>query len=191
MWQLETWFVYFYTWVVRWSADLLSTDYWLFFHVRAHLHTGEIKAGLFATKFHVFSSVHLSILFPAYSVTSQHKGVQIEIWIMALFFNQMYESGLKAVISTCFSSDLNQVKWRVVKLKWYTSLWSVRDTKIAFFKYIYLWRMWVVLKSTKFLLQAMEISMFFLHIFSSLGVCPLGMIVTCLGMDGTQIGVFK
>ena len=57
---------------------------------------------------------------------------------MALFFNQKYESGPKAAYIYLFSSGLNHIKWRVVKLKWYTSLCSVEGTKVAFQVYLLL-----------------------------------------------------
>ena len=77
--------------------------HWLLvvFHVRAYLHTGETKAKVdFATKFHVFSSVHLSILFPARSVTFQHKGYELKYESWLFFSNQKYESGPEAPIHT-------------------------------------------------------------------------------------------
>ena len=56
------------------------------FHVRAHLHIGETRSELFATKFDVSPSALLSILFPAYSLIFQHIGVWIKIQVMALIF---------------------------------------------------------------------------------------------------------
>ena len=43
-------------------------------------------------------------------------GVQIKIRILAVFFNQRYESGPKATISTWFLSGYHHVKWRAVRL---------------------------------------------------------------------------
>ena len=45
---------------------------------------------------------------------------------------------LKLLISTMFSSGFHHVKWRAVKLKWYTFLCSAEGTKIAFQVYLLL-----------------------------------------------------
>ena len=120
MWQLETQFVCFYTLrVVRWSAVLLFTVYWFIFCVTTHLHIGEIRLELFCHQFGVSPSVLLSkseaLIYERYpniwisrnisvSCLQSHsptQGVWIKIWILAVFFNQRYELGPKAVISTC------------------------------------------------------------------------------------------
>ena len=80
-------------------------------------------------------------------------GVWIKIWILSVFFNQRYELGPKATISTCS---------QVVSIKLSGELSDSIDSPFCLvlkvlrqlFKYIYSWRMWVVLKRTKFLLQA-------------------------------------
>ena len=71
--------------------------HWLLviFCVRAHLHTGETKVELFAAKFHVFSSMHLSILFPGYSVTFQHKGYKSKYESWLYFLTKSTNWGLK------------------------------------------------------------------------------------------------
>ena len=88
---------------------------------------------------------------------------------MALFFNQMYESGPKAVISTCS---------QVISIKLSGGLSNSSGTLLcehqdSFFKYIYPWEDVGGPEKDQVLLQAKEISMFFLHIFFLLGVCPL------------------
>ena len=80
--------------------------HWLLviFCVRAHLHTGETKAELFTTKFHVFSSAHLSILFPACSVTFQHKVYELKYESWLYFLTKSMNWGLKL-------SHLLTLKW--------------------------------------------------------------------------------
>ena len=95
-------FLLLYSWVVRWSAV-----HWLLviFCVRAHLHIREIRSELFCHQFtclQVCSSLSLKLYSISYLQSySPTQEVQIKIWILALFFNQRYELGPKAVIPTC------------------------------------------------------------------------------------------
>ena len=89
-----------YPWVVRWSADLLSTDYWLFSVSELIFILVKLGQSCLLPNFHMFSSAHLSILFPVCSVNFPTQRVWIKIQIMALFSNQKYEFGPKAVIPT-------------------------------------------------------------------------------------------
>ena len=89
------------------------------FSVITHLHIGEIRSEQFCHLFCVSPSALLSkseaLVYERYqsiwisrniSVSclqscSPTQGVQIKIRILAIFFNQRYELGPKAVISTC------------------------------------------------------------------------------------------
>ena len=111
---------------------------------------------------------HVSYL-QSYSPT---QGVWIKIWILALFFNQRYELGPKAVISTCSQVVSIMFKWRAVKLKWYTFLCSAEGTKIAFQVYLLLEYVGGPEKNQVFV-AGQEISKFSLCIFFLLIVCLL------------------
>ena len=65
------------------------------FHVRAHLHTGETRSELLATKFHVSPDVLLSILFPVCSLIFQHKGYESKYEFWLYFSTKGMNQGLK------------------------------------------------------------------------------------------------
>ena len=95
-----------------------------------------------------FSVLHLQSDSPAL-------GVWIKIWILAVFFNQRYELGPKATISTCSQVVSIMLSGELSDSIDSPFLFSAEGTEIAFSSvYIYFGNMWVVLKRTKFLLQA-------------------------------------
>ena len=124
--------------VVRWSADLLSTGYWLFsvselICIVVRLRRGQFYHQISCVSKHalLYSASCLQCSFPT-------QRVQIEIQIMALFSNQRYKSGPEALVPTY--SQVVSIKSSVglSNLKYYTSLWSVKGIRIAFQVYLLL-----------------------------------------------------
>ena len=164
--------------MVRWSAV-----HWLMviFCVITQLHSGEVKSELFCHWFmclqmhtplwgsHLWKvSKYVNFRNISVSCLQSHSPalrVWIKIQILAVFYNQRYELGPKAVISTCS---------QVVSIMFSGELSNSNDTPFCLvlkamrwlFKYIYSWSMWVVLKRTKFLLQARK-SLSSLSMYSS------------------------
>ena len=151
---------------------------WLFviFSVRVHLHIREIRSELFCHQFtclQVCSSLSLKIYSVSYLQSySLTQGVWIKIWILALFFNQRYESGPKAVIPTCsqvvsiiLSGELSNSSDTLL-------LYSAEGTKIAFQVCLLLEHVGGPKKDQIFV-AGQEISKFSLCIFFLLIVCLL------------------
>ena len=128
--------------MVRWSAGLLFTDYWLFSVSEFICILEKSGQSCFAANFtclQVCSSLSLKL----YSVSCLQsnfptQGVQIKIQILALFSNQRYKLGPKAIISTCsqvvsiiLSGDLSNSSGTFL-------LYSAEGTKIAFQVYLLL-----------------------------------------------------
>ena len=113
----------------------------------------------------LYSVSYLQSYFPT-------QGVQIKIQILALFFNQRYELGPKAVIPTCsqvvsiiLSGELSNSSGTLL-------LYSAEGTKIAFQVYLLLEYVGGPEKDQVFV-AGQEISKFSLHIFFLLTVCLL------------------
>ena len=130
----------------KWSAV-----HWLLvvFSVIMYLHSGEVKLELQVTilciskyvplwgsslwkipKYVDFSVLHLQSHSPALEVW-------IKIWILAVFFNQRYKLGLKLLYPLVLEGGFHHVKWKAVRLNWFTLLFSAEGTEIAFQVYIF------------------------------------------------------
>ena len=138
---------------------------------------------------------HVSKQASLYSVSclqcsSPTQRVWIEIWIIALFCNQRYKSGPKALIPTY--SQVVSIKSSVglSNLKYYTSMWSVKGIRIAFQVCLLLEDMggpekdWVLFQHHTI----------FLASFSMYSSCQLDASwhnCNSFGVNCTQVGIFK
>ena len=152
------------------------------FHVRAHLHTGETRSELFAAKCHMFPSVLLSILFPAYSLIFQHKGYESKYKSWLYFSTKGMNWGLKLLYllvlkwsQSCLSGELSNLSG--------TLLCEHQD---SFFKYIYPWEDVGGPEKDWVMLQAKEISVLSPHILLARCI-SLGIIVTHLAWTAHKL----
>ena len=123
--------------MVRWSAGLLFTDYWSF-SVSELICIPEKSGWSFLA-----TNLHVSKCAPLYSVSCLQsnfptQGVQIKIQILALFFNQRYESGPQAVISTCSQVVSIILSGELSNSNDTLPLCSAEGTKVAFQVYLLL-----------------------------------------------------
>ena len=98
----------------------------------------RLRQGQFATKFSC-ASKHTPLYYVfCLQCSFPMQKVRIEIQIMALFSNQRYESGPKALVPTY--SQVVSIKSNIglSNLKYYTSMWSVKGIRIAFQVYLLL-----------------------------------------------------
>ena len=114
--------LFLYPSVVRWSADLLSTGYWLFSVSELICIPVRLRWGQFC---HQISCVSKHA--PLYSVSCllcsfPIQRVQIKIRIMALFSNQRYKLGSEALIPTYSRVISIKTSVRLSNLKYFTFL---------------------------------------------------------------------
>ena len=174
MWQLETWFVYFYT--LEWSDGQLFTDYWSFSVSELICIPGKSGQSCFATNLHVSKCAPLwvwsSILSPACNVSLQHKGYKSKYKFWLYFSTKGTNWGPKAVISTCSQVVSITLSGELSNSSGTLLLYSAEGTKIAFQEYLLLEYVGGPEKDQVFV-AGQEISMFSLHIFFLLIVCLL------------------
>ena len=107
-------------------------------------------------------------LFPSYNLILQHKGMN-----QNTNFSCIFQPKVWIITQGCyiylFSSCLNHVKWRAVKLKWFTLLCCAEGTRIAFQVYLLLEHVGGPEKDQIFV-TGQEISKSSLHIFFLLTV---------------------
>ena len=131
--------LFLYPSVVRWSADPLSTGYWLFSVSELICILVRLRWGQFCHQIsHVSKHAHLSILFPGCSVASQHEGYESKYESWLYFLTKGMNWGLKALIPTYSRVVSIKSSVRLSNLKYHTFLWGVKGIRIAFQVYLLL-----------------------------------------------------